>query len=432
MNNSFFIGPTGNKEFIQRAAECIREKKRRIAFVSLDISNFKYINDFYGMDEGDKVITMITEYFFLNQPYCLASYNLGCDQFRALYDVTQWTKEEVVADLEKKAEQFEHIMSEKYPLVYNHVYMGIYFADENLSADNIQDVRNAIDCSHNAKKQIKGNFNVRCQVYNPANSKTLIKHMSVSNMFIKAVEQNRIQLYLQPKISASGNCVVGAEALVRIVDEDGSIVMPGSFIPVLEDTGLIGRLDSIMVKKVMEFQHQCMVDGMEVYPVSVNISRPAFVSGKFAEDVISLVKEYGVDPKMVNFEVLESTFNTVLGSMVDTIMQLREYGFTISVDDFGAGYSSLNQIANIPADEIKLDHIFAVKSLQTEKGREVVKSIIQMLNKIPYHIVFEGIETKEQLDLVTEYGCDVIQGFYYCKPIPSEEFLERYGKNNRV
>lgn len=420
--NNFYIIQSGNNKFISKAISLVEDSEKTLAFIALDISNFKYINDFYGMQEGDRVMEDIASFFFIDEPLCLAAYGMGFDQFRGIYDMTSMSKEELISYLTKKSHEFEYMLSMRYPLVYNHVYIGIYFYE-----DRNVDVRMATDRANLAKKAIKGTFNTNCQVFTDNNCKTHYENMHMSNMFIRSSVNGGIELYIQPKVSISKNCVVGGEALVRMRDEQGGIIMPGRFVPVLERIGLIDRLDKIMIEKVFAFQRQCLDAGKKVYAISVNVSKQEFTSLKFAENIFKLQKQYQIEPGLIEFELVESTFVNNLQSIVETINHLRAEGFQISVDDFGAGYSSLNQIANIPADIIKLDGVFARESLNTDKGRAVIKSLITMLNDVHYKIVFEGIENKEQLELVASYGCDTVQGFYYSRPIPAEEFVGKYG-----
>lgn len=420
--NNFYTIQSGNNKFINKAISLVEAGEEVLAFIALDISNFKYINDFYGMQEGDRVMEDIASFFFINEPLCRVAYGMGFDQFRGIYDVTAMSKENFISYLTQKSHEFESMLSTRYPLVYNHVYIGIYFYE-----DSNVDVRMAIDRSNLAKKAIKGTFNTNCQVFTESNCKAHYENMHMSNLFIHSSINGGIELYIQPKASVSKNCVVGGEALVRMRDGKGGIIMPGSFVPVLESIGLIDRLDKIMIEKVFAFQRQCLDAGKRVYAISVNVSKQEFTSHKFAEKIFKLQKKYQIEPNLIEFELVESTFVKDLSSIVETISSLRSEGFRISVDDFGAGYSSLNQIANIPADIIKFDGVFARESLNTDKGRAVVKSLITMLNDVNYKIVFEGIENQKQLELVASYGCDTVQGFYYSRPIPAEDFVNKYG-----
>ncbi|MBQ8596917.1 MAG: EAL domain-containing protein [Lachnospiraceae bacterium] len=423
MNSScdYLTGLLGTGEFIRECERIVSEGGRRIAFITNDISNFKYVNDLYSMEEGDRFINEMAHFFFIDNPSCLAACRTGCDQFRGLFDIKGLTREEETQRITDMNSEFEKRMSEKYPNIFFHVYTGIYFWE-----DGEQDVRMAIDRAHLAKKLTKGKFNIKCQVYSPADFRIQTEQMEVSNMFIRACDNDDILVYLQPKFSVSQNRVVGAEALARIDDGKGGVIPPGRFIPVLEMTGMVGKLDEIMIEKVFALQKRWLNAGYETFPISINVSPVEFSKETFADKLIAMQQQYEVPPELIELEVLESTVMDAVEAVVESINKLREYGFKVSVDDFGSGYSSLNQIADIPADIIKIDRVFASKGLYNEKGKKVVRALIRMLHDIEYSIVFEGIETQEERDLAYEYGCDVIQGFYYSKPMPMEEFEKKY------
>lgn len=421
-----YLGMAGHDVFNEKVTEIIHSNEHRIVLLALDISNFKYINDFYGMDEGDKVMQDIADFYFVNEPLCLASHGIGFDQFRGAYKVDGMTHEDVVDYISRKNETFEEELSARYPLVYQHVYVGLYFYD-----DPALDVRMAVDRANLAKKSTKGRFDIHCCIYSEDNCNEYLEHMDMSNEFVRACEEDRIEIFLQPKISVSEGKAVGAEALVRMRNRDGELIPPVRFVPVLEHTGMIGKLDDIMLDKTFVFQRECIDKGIKPVPVSVNISRQRFTSEGLLNYVVGLQKKYDIDSSLVELEILETTFIDALDTMINVINALREKGFRINVDDFGSGYSSLNQIANIPADIIKFDRVFASRSLKNDKGRQVIKSLIEMLKMVNYDLVFEGIETKEELDAVVSYGCDVIQGFYFDKPLSAKEFIKKYYMGGR-
>ena len=418
---SCYLGMAGHNVFNNKVKDIIHKNEHNVVLLALDISNFKYINDFYGMDEGDKVMQDIADYYFTNEPLCLAAHGIGFDQFRGAYNVDGMTQEDVVSYITKKNERFEAELSERYPLVYQHVYVGLYFYD-----NPGLDVRMAVDRANLAKKSTKGRFDIPCCIYSEDNCNEYLEHMDMSNEFVHAYNENRIEIFLQPKISVSEGKAVGAEALVRMRNREGELILPVKFVPVLEHTGMIEKLDDIMLDKTFAFQRECINNGIRPVPISVNISRQRFTSEGLLSYVMELQKKYDIDSSLVELEILETTFIDALDTMTDVINALRKQGFRINVDDFGSGYSSLNQIANIPADVIKFDRVFASRSLKSNKGRQVIKSLIEMLKMVEYELVFEGVETKEELDTVVSYGCDVIQGFYFDKPLPAKEFIQKY------
>ena len=416
-NKDYLTGLLGTGEFIHECEQIVEEGNRKLVLINNDISNFKYVNNLYSMEEGDKLISEIAHFFYIDNPSCLAACRPGCDQFRGIFDMTGKTKEEELDRIEEMNSIFEERMAERYPNIYIHVYTGVYFLE-----DDEKDVRIALDKAHMAKKLAKGKFDIKYLVYNPSDFEMQTEQMEMMNLFIKACDTNGILLYLQPKFSVSRDCVVGAEALVRLDDGNGNIIMPGRFIPVLETTGTISKLDEIMIEKVFALQRKWLDEGTENIPISVNVSPITFGKENFAEFVLGVQRKYDVPAHLVELEVLESTVIDAEESVYQAINLLRDNGFKISVDDFGSGYSCLNQIASIPADIIKLDRVFAFRGLKNDKGKRVVKALIQMLHEIEYSVVFEGIETQEERDLAYSFGCDVIQGYFYSKPVPVDEF----------
>lgn len=410
-------------DYIAECARIFAIGDRKLVFVTNDISNFKYVNNLYSMEEGDRFIEEMAHYFYIDNPRCLAACRMGCDQFKGLIDITGVTEEEEVERITNMNCEFERRMSEKYPNIYFHMYTGAYFPD-----GSERDVHVCIDRAHLAKKVCKGRFDINCSVYNPEDFKIQTNQMEISNIFIRACENDGILVYLQPKYSVSEGSVVGAEALVRVEDGKGGILPPAAFVPVLEATGMVGKLDQIMLEKVFKLQRKWIDAGYKPCPISVNLSRVGLVKSGFVDMVLELQKKYDVPSSLIEVEVLESTVIDAVEAIVYTINRLREEGFKVSVDDFGSGYSSLNQIASIPADIIKIDRVFANPGLSTERGRNVVKALIRMLNDIDYKVVFEGIETENEKDLVYSYGCDVIQGYYYSKPMPVDDFEQKYMK----
>lgn len=407
-------------DFFKFTDHILANSNRKFFFLTSDLSNFKYVNKFYGIDSGDELLHHMADFFFKYNAECIAFCNPGCDQFKAFFELT-CSRQEVVDKIISMNHEFEAIVNHKYPNVFIHVYTGIYFLE-----DNSEDSRKALDNANDAKKQIKGNFENSCQVYKQSVEQNHLTTMEATNMFITACNEGRLVMYLQPKISLSQDCLVGAEALARIIDTDGSVIPPYKFIPTLEKTGMIGKLDELMIEIVFQKQAEWMKQGRKLFPISVNVSRLEYIKSNFTDYVINLQRKYNIPPQCIEFEILESTFIDAVDSIINTTNTLRDYGFLVSVDDFGSGYSCLNQIANMPADTVKLDNAFAKNSLNNNKGCTVIKSLIQLLNNIGYNVVFEGIETKEQCELAHSFGCDIIQGYYFSKPICIDDFENKY------
>lgn len=247
----------------------------------------------------------------------------------------------------------------------------------------------------------------------------------VENTMEHAMANEEFVVYLQPKYNPVNDKLVGAEALVRWISPEKGFIPPYRFIPIFEKNGFISKLDDYMVSHVAKEQARWIREGKEVVPVSVNVSRVHFASEDLAEHICSLVDEYKIPHGMIEIELTESAFFDNKKTLLYTVNKLKEYGFELSMDDFGAGYSSLNSLKDLPLDVLKLDAEFFRGDEAKSRGDIIVGETIQLAKLLNMRTVAEGIETKEQIDFLAEHGCDMIQGYYYAKPMPVEEFEER-------
>lgn len=241
-----------------------------------------------------------------------------------------------------------------------------------------------------------------------------------------ALRNEEFQVYLQPKYNPSTGKLVGAEALVRWISLSTGMITPGHFIPIFERTGFITKLDDYMISHVAKMQAEWMIQGKKMIPVSVNVSRAHFAQEGLADHICQLVDAYGPSHELIELEVTESAFFDDKDILVETVKQLKAYGFRVSMDDFGAGYSSLNSLKDIPLDVLKLDgEFFNGDEDGVRRGEIVVREAIQLAKDLNMSVVAEGIERKEQVDFLASQDCDMIQGFYYAKPMPVEEFEKK-------
>ena len=320
MQYDTLTGLLSSKDFHDTCEKYIKEGSKKLVLIASDVSNFKYINEFYGRDTGDEFIKTMADYFYKENPRCLAACRKGSDQFRGLYDLGNFSHDRELERIVDMNTAFEDMMNKKYPNVYIHVYTGVYFI-----SDSSEDTDTALDRAHIAKKQAKGKFDVKFQVYNQNDMTTMLNNMRMSNMFIHACRQGRLLMYLQPKFSISKNKIVGAEALVRILDDNSNIIPPAQIIPVLESTGVIDTLDNIMIEKVFELQRRWINEGREVFTISVNVSRQRFTKGDFTDMAIALQKKYNIPPFLIELEIVESVFIENTDTIVNTTNQLRSY-----------------------------------------------------------------------------------------------------------
>lgn len=246
-----------------------------------------------------------------------------------------------------------------------------------------------------------------------------------------ALINHEFKLYLQPKYSTKGEKLSAAEALVRWIHPVLGFISPGKFIPIFENNGFILKLDDYMLTEVAKQQAAWMNQGKSLVPISVNVSRAHFTRDDLAEHICQIVDKYKVPHKYIELELTESAFFDDKNVLLNTVKKLKSFGFAISMDDFGAGYSSLNSLKELPLDIIKLDAEFFRSIDDINRANLIVGDTISLAKKLGMSIVAEGIETREQVDFLAEQDCDLIQGFYFAKPLPVSEFEERaYPENN--
>ena len=243
-----------------------------------------------------------------------------------------------------------------------------------------------------------------------------------------ALANHEFQVYLQPKISTVKETLAGAEALVRWIHPQEGFIPPNRFIPIFERNGFILKLDDYMLEEIAKQQAEWIEQGRNVVPISVNISRAHFAKEDLAEHICSLVDKYRVPHNLIELELTESAFFDDKEVLLQTVKKLRESGFIVSMDDFGAGYSSLNSLKELQLDVLKLDADFFRGSDAGNRGLLIVSEVIEMAKKLNMKIVAEGIENREQVDFLTEQECDLIQGYFYAKPMPIAEFEEKYSE----
>ena len=238
----------------------------------------------------------------------------------------------------------------------------------------------------------------------------------------KALDNEEFAVYYQPKYDPRTNELRGAEALIRWISPEYGFVSPGRFIPIFEKNGFITEIDHYMITHVARDQKEWLDQGKKCVPVSVNVSRAHFIESDLAEQIRDMVDKEGTPHELVEIELTESAFFDDKNQLVETIKRLKEYGFTVSMDDFGSGYSSLNSLKDMPLDVLKLDAEFFRGENEGDRGEIVVSEAIRLAKQLNMRTVAEGVEIKEQVDFLAKEGCDMIQGFYYAKPMPKDEF----------
>lgn len=240
-----------------------------------------------------------------------------------------------------------------------------------------------------------------------------------------AIAHERVEVFYQPIYSTREHRFVSAEALVRIRDEERKMISPGEFIPVAEENGMIIELGKVVFEKVCRLLSEHNPRELGIYYIEVNLSVVQGADANLAADLIEIMDRYGVDPSWINLEITESASLREKKQMLESMRVLREAGMHFSLDDFGTGQSNLNYIAEMPVDIVKFDREMIQSYFQSDKSKYVMDAAMRMIHGMELDIVSEGIETKEQYDTMKDLGIRYIQGFYFSKPLPEEDFIRR-------
>ena len=280
-----------------------------------------------------------------------------------------------------------------------------------------------IDCANIARRRVKGQYGDSIAEYTVELNAQIQKQRQIILEMEQALYTQEFTIVLQPKVNLLTEKVEGAEALVRWYRPNGEGVYPDEFIPLFEQNGFIIRLDLYMFEEICKLIRQWQHGGVRPLPrVSVNISQVTLLSEGLCETLMEIIKGCQVSTKYIELELTESAFSTNMEKAMQVVAKLKQLGFSISLDDFGSGYSSFNMLKDIHVDVIKIDKEFLNHHVLTENDIEIIRHIVDIAKVLKMKTVIEGVETKEQVDVLREIGCNLAQGYYFAKPLTKEAF----------
>lgn len=382
-------------------------------FIRIDIEKFQLINSFFGMDEGDNLLKYMADYLQnVEKEYRYITYGrIEADIFAVCFS---YENEEEITDFVKK---FTNQM-EKYPLDFDITpFFGIYLVkNRDLSINEMYDKANL------ASKNCKGNYIQNYFFYTKEMSEEIIKEQHIINNMKNALKNEEFVLYLQPKYELQRNSIAGAEVLVRWITADGRMISPGEFIPVFERNGFILKLDQYVWEKTCQLLAGWRDEGRKIFPVSVNISRVSLYNPKIVDVICGLTEKYNIPPEWLQLELTESAYTGNPKAIKEMMEQLQKKGFSILMDDFGSGYSSLNVLKDIAVDVLKIDMKFLDGSGDDGRSENILASVVRMAKWLNMPVVAEGAERKEQVSFLHSIGCEYVQGFYFARPMPVKEY----------
>lgn len=382
-------------------------------FVCTDIVNFKFVNDLFGSKLGDKILRKEAEILQEITDAETVVGRISNDRFAL-----------VIKKGKFKPEIFERKFSELSSFLsgYNykiHFKVGVY---------EVSDLYESVNTMYDkAELAIRKNEDVEkiLSFYSTSMMQNLVEEKNVVTSFEKALSENQFAMYLQPQISCKNGKCAGTEALVRWVHPEKGVLCPSSFVPILENAGLLYKLDLFIweeaAKKLAEWKSR----GIDMH-IAVNISAKDFYHLDLYKIFTELVQKYQIDAEKLKLEITETVFMHDIKLHTSILSKLQSAGFSIEMDDFGSGYSSLNMLKNLTVDILKIDMFFLRNSQNSERSKLILTKIIKMAKKLGLTVISEGVETEENAEFLRNAGCDFFQGYLYSKPVPVLTFEKKF------
>jgi len=404
--------------FLDKAILIIKENQEIPYLVQrFDIFNFRYINEAYGHTRADELLTIIimeSQKVFGPKELCV---RMNADQFVVLAQNS--------ADYLSRFAVFEDNVNMraldlgiKFPI---RLKSGIY----PVRRDDY-DINVMVDRANVARKSLHANSKELYAYYSDRIVNNMRKIEKIESEQQKALINGEFKVFLQPKWDINKDALYGAEALVRWIKDDGNMVYPDTFIPIFETNGFIEQLDYYMLEQVCAEIRRLLDQGKKAFPISVNQSRRLWDNPEYVENVERILRKYDIPSHYIDLEVTETVFFGERDKMLEIIMQLKQKEVLLSMDDFGSGYSSLNLLKDIPFDILKIDKDFFSESITSKSSTWILKKIVEMAEGLGIRVLCEGVETIEQVYLLKDIGCQYVQGYFYSKPIPLNDFIAKY------
>lgn len=407
--------------FVVTATKAILRKEQHYAVICAGIMDFSKINDEYGYVVGDEVLKRYAELMKSELTDGEFLCRIKGDDFAIL--VKKNDRIEEGASLSDYFEKINTILNEefraKYPSIEIKCFAGAYELGENEEYIN-HCIDNALKARNMAlaNKNSTGGYFVYDQEFEQKNK----EEDNLRKLMKASLKNDGFKVFFQPKVDVNNEKIIGAEALVRLQGPDGKLVSPGLFIPLAEKDGMVLDIDNYVYEQTFSLMSKWRKEGKIVPLISVNVSRLHLVDDTLPLRMKTLVEKYELSPSDVELEITESVFFEDTERLINMIKSLKNIGFVISMDDFGSGYSTLNFMKELPVDVIKIDGGFFMRNSMDNKSKAIISAIMQLTKNLEFESVSEGVETQEQVDFIREQGGRCVQGYFFYKPMPADEF----------
>lgn len=389
-----------------------------VEFMLVDIDNFKKINDTLGLVYGDELVQNLALYIkgFISDKIKVGRY--GSDVFAvAIFDPHGKNCSDMVFKAIRDRLKKPFILSNKAEV---NISVSAGVCEYPGGGDNALDIiKNAEIVLYSSKSKEKGNISF----YSDEILSNYKKEIVLETRLNDAISNNGLEVFYQPLFDTSTGKMRGAEALLRWLDEDGrNVYSPSEFIPVAEKNGSIIEIGNFVFKEVFRSIHEWTVKYRVDFIVSINVSALQLERVDFIDNLQKMLELYEIEPSLIELEITESVLINDFDSILDTLNLLDQIGVSVSLDDFGTGFSSLSYLRQLPISTLKIDKSFIDDVCNDDRTANITSSVVEMVKKLELETVAEGVETKEQLDYLKEIGCENIQGFLFSKPVNKSEF----------
>ena len=400
--------------FKKKAQKLLTQTTKKYSLSYVDFADFKYINDVFGYKYGDEILINYAATISNELRTGEVLGRVSADNFVILRYYNE--KNDIMVRQQQVDIKITEFMHDMYGGQAVSVQCGICYLED------LAEIEGILDRANYARKTVKTGLNRKYAVYDESIRKQLRYEKSIENRMLKSLENEEFLVYFQPKVDLQTGLATQAEALVRWQTDEGLIIPPDKFIPIFEKKYLISSLDQYVFKKVCAFIRRRLDAGLPVNTISVNVSRLQFYNSDFVKTYEDIKNKFRIPDHLLEIEITESIAFDNVTFLEKTVSELKSKGFLISIDDFGTGFSSLSLLKNIPIDVLKIDQSFFRESIHKEKDNIVIKGIIDLVNKLSIRTVAEGIETAEQVAFLKSVNCNMIQGYFFYKPLPEDKF----------
>jgi len=413
--------------FLEKLNNSIKTAKtyhKKGALIYINIDNFKNFNNNLGYYFGDMILILFSELIKMLLGYHCELGRLGGNEFGILVHEFEDVKE-----IEEICYKIHEYLKSPFEIMGDQIYvtasLGVtIFPDDSFDTYELLKFCNLAMYKSKCKGKNMHTF------FDKQILETYLRKIQIEIELKNSINNNELYIFYQPQIDALSNEIIGVEALLRWNNNKLGNISPDEFIPIAENTGYIVQIGNWVLERVLRMVCLWKEKGYRLNTISVNISPIQMKKSNFKKGLLNACAKFNISPCLLELEITEGTLIEICKEEIEVLNELFESGIHIAIDDFGTGYSSLNYLINLPINTLKIDKLF-IENIQNRKNKAVIKSIVDLSESLKFRVIAEGVETKEQMDLLIGLGCNLIQGYYISKPLPENE-LEELLKHRNV